>query len=127
MQTHIEERERTSPLSKRIKEIFKKHGVTVTAIFSAAGITIRAVLGTLIDALKATGKALGNGVEELGQDTASMLPGLISQVVRFLFKTVGQVLWYLAERTWLLILAAVVFITEKYFKSSLRNGVTSKP
>jgi len=45
-----------------------------------------------------------------------MLPGLIGQVVSFLFKTTGQVISYLAEHIWLLILAAVVFLFEKYIK-----------
>ena len=43
LQTQIEERERALPLSERVKEIFKKYGVTVTAIFLAAGVTIGAV------------------------------------------------------------------------------------
>jgi len=37
LQTQIAERERTRPLFERIKEIFKKYGVTVTAILLAAG------------------------------------------------------------------------------------------
>ena len=36
----IEERERALPLRERIKEIFKKYGVTLTAILLAAGVTI---------------------------------------------------------------------------------------
>ena len=35
------------PLRERIKQIFKKYGVTVTAIFLAAGVTIGAVIGTI--------------------------------------------------------------------------------
>jgi len=40
LQTRIEERERARPLLERVKEIFKKYGVTVTAIVLAAGVTI---------------------------------------------------------------------------------------
>ena len=40
LQTQIAERERTQPLSERVKEIFKKHGMTVTATLLAAGVTI---------------------------------------------------------------------------------------
>jgi hypothetical protein len=39
--------------------------VTLTAIFLAAGVTIEAVVGALTKALKATGKALGNGLKAL--------------------------------------------------------------
>lgn len=45
-----------------------------------------------------------------------MLPGLIGQFASFLFKTAGQIISYLAEQTWLLILATVVFLFENYIK-----------
>jgi len=45
-----------------------------------------------------------------------MLPGLIGSIVSFLFKTAAQVVSYLAEHIWLLILAVVAFISEKYIK-----------
>jgi len=86
------------------------------SVLLAAGITIGVVVGTITNALKATDKALGTGLKEIGTKLGSVLPGLISQVMRFLFKTAGQVVAYLAEHTWLLILAAVFFIFEKYIK-----------
>jgi len=43
-----------------------------------------------------------------------MLPGLIGLIVSFFFKTAGRVTSYLAEHTWLLILAAVLFLFENY-------------
>ncbi|KAL9981686.1 hypothetical protein ACROYT_G000073 [Oculina patagonica] len=57
LQTQIAERERALPLRERIKEIFKKHGVTLTAILLAAGVTIGSVIGAITNSLKATGKA----------------------------------------------------------------------
>ncbi|KAL9958046.1 hypothetical protein ACROYT_G035012 [Oculina patagonica] len=66
LQTQIAERERALPLRERIKEIFKKNGVTVTAIFLAAGVTIGAVIGAITNSLKATGKALGKGLSDVG-------------------------------------------------------------
>ena len=108
--------EREMPLSKKIKDIFKKYGVAVTAVLLAAGVTIGAVVSTITKALAATGKALGAGLKEIGAKLGSMLLGLIGQVASFLFKTAGQVVSYLAEHTWLLILATVVFLFEKYIK-----------
>ena len=116
LRTQIEEREAGMPLRERIREIFKKYGVTVTAIFIAAGVTIGAVVGSITKALKATGKAIGNGLKDIGAKIGSLLPGLIGLVVSFLFKTAGQAIGFLAEHTWLLILAAVAFIFEKYIK-----------
>ena len=103
-------------LREKVKAIFKKYGVTVTAIFLAAGVTIGAVVGAITKALKSMGNQLANGLKTVGAKAASALPGLIGAIVSFLFKTAGQAIGYLAEHTWLLILAAVVFIFEKYIK-----------
>jgi len=73
--------------------------VTVTAVLLAAGVTIGAVVGSVTKALKATCKALVNGLKEKGAKLGYMLPGLIGQVASFLFKTAGQVVSYLAEHT----------------------------
>ena len=49
----------------------------MTAIFIAAGVTIGAVVGSITKALKATGKAIGNGLKDIGAKIGSLLPGLI--------------------------------------------------
>ena len=116
LQTQIGEREAAMPLRERVREIFKKYGVTVASIFLAAGVTIGAVVGAITNALKTMGNQLANGLKAVGAKAAAALPGLIGAVVSFLFKTAGQAIGYLAEHTWLLILAAVVFIFEKYIK-----------
>ena len=116
LQTQIDERERALPLRERVKEIFKKYGATVTAIVLAAGVTIGAVVGAITNALKATGKALGKGLKDIGSKLASILPGFIGSIVSFLFKAAGQAIGFLAEHTWLLILAVVAFLFEKYIK-----------
>ena len=116
LQTQIAEREEAMPLRERVKEIFKKNGVTVTAIFIAAGVVIGAVMSTLTKGLKATGKAMANGLREIAAKLGSLLPGLIGQIATFLFKTASKAVGFLAEHTWLLILAAVAFLFEKYIK-----------
>jgi len=116
LQTQIEERERVRPLSERVKDIFKKYGVTVTAIVLAAGVTIGVVVSSITNSLKATGKALGKGLKDIGAKLGSLLPGLIGSIASFLFKAAGQAIGFLAEHTWLLILAVVGFLFEKYLK-----------
>jgi len=116
LQTQIGEREAAMPLRERIKEIFKKHGVTVTAIVLAAGVTIGAVVSAVTKSLKATGKAMAGGLKKIGAKLGSLLPGFIGQVGHFLFNTAAKAVGFLAEHTWLLILAAVVFVFEKYIK-----------
>ena len=116
LQTYIAEREANMPLRERVREIFKKYGLTVASIFIAAGVTIGAVIGAITNALKAMGKQLANGLKAVGAKAASALPGLIGSVVSFLFKTAGQAIGYLAEHTWLLILAVVAFLFQKLMK-----------
>ena len=118
LQTLIQEREEAMPLREKIKEIFKKHGVTVTAIFLAAGVTIGALIGTMTNALKKLGTDLGNGLKTLGAKAASALPGLIAAIVSFLFKAAGNAIGFLAEHTWLLILAVVAFLYQKFMKKN---------
>ena len=116
LQTYMAEREANMPLRERVREIFKRYGVMVASIFIAAGVTIGAVIGAITNALKSMGKQLANGLKAVGAKAASALPGLIGAVVSFLFKTAGQAIGYLAEHIWLIILAAVAFIFEKYIK-----------
>ena len=103
-------------LSEKVKAIFKKYGLTLTGIFLAAGVVIGAVIGTITNALKTMGKQFANGLKALGKKAAAALPGLIGSIVSFLFKTAGQVFGFLAEHTWLLILAVVAFVVDKYLK-----------
>ena len=103
LQAQISERESAMSLGERIKHIFKKYGVTVTAIFLAVGATIGAVLGTMTRALKKLGKGLENGLKRLEQ----------KPIVSFIFKAAPSVIGFLAEHTWLLILAVVVFLFEE--------------
>ena len=118
LKARISERENSLPLRERIKEIFKKYGVTVTAIFLAAGVTIAAVIGTISNALKKLGTELGNGLKTIGAKAASALPGLIGAIVSFLFKAAGSAIGFLAEHTWLLILAVVAFLFQKLMKKN---------
>ena len=117
LQTQIAEREEAMPLRERVKEIFKKNGVTVAAILIAAGTTIGAVMSALTKGLNATGKAMANGLKEIAAKLGSLLPGLIGQIATFLFKTAANAVGFLAEHTWLIILAVVAFLFEKYIKN----------
>ena len=118
LQTLIQEREETMPLREKIKAIFKKYGVTVASIFLAAGVTIAAVIGTITNALKKLRTELGNALKTIGAKAASALPGLIGAIVSFLFKAAGSAIGFLAEHTWLLILAVVAFLFQKLMKKN---------
>ena len=59
---------------------------------------------------------MGAGLKEIGAKLGSLLPRLIGQIAHFLFNTAAKAVGFLAEHTWLLILAAVAFVAEKYIK-----------
>ena len=121
LQTQIGEIESAMPLRERVREIFKKHGLTITAIVIAVG----AIIGAITEALKSSGKAMGSDIYEIGSKLDSNPPGLIVSIVSYLFKTAGQAIGFLAEHAWLLILLAVFFIFEKLtqrHKQQSRDG-----
>ena len=66
--------------------------------------------------MKKLGTDLGNGLKTLGVKAASALPGLIGVIVSFIFKAAGSAIGFLAEHTWILILAVVAFLFEKLIK-----------
>ena len=96
LKAQISERENSLSLRERIKQIFKKYGVTVTSIFLAAGVTIGAVIGTITNALKKLGTDLGNGLKTIGAKAASALPGLIGAIVNCLFKSAVKAIDFVA-------------------------------
>ena len=116
--TQIEEIERERPLREKIKNIFKKYGFTVFAVFLAVGTTIGVIVNALSKGLKAVAKGVGNGLKDLGKKLGQLLPGLIGSIVSLIFKTAGQVVGFLGKNAWLLILAVAVFMVEKIQKKA---------
>ena len=70
-------------------------------------------LGQWPELCKKLGKLFGNGLKNIGAKAASALPGLIGAIVSFIFKAAGSAIGFLAEHTWLLILAVVAFLFQK--------------
>ena len=116
LKAQISERENSLSLRERIKRIFKKYGVTLTAIVLAAGVPIGAVIGTITNALKKLGTVLGNGLKTVGSKAASTLPGIIGAIVKYLFKAAENAIGFVAENAWLLILVVVAFLFGKMTK-----------
>ena len=116
----IEREEQKLPLRERVKNIFKKYGWTLQAVALAVGIVLSALALAATNGLKAGTKALGNGLKAIGQKLGSLLPGLISWIVSYIFKAAGSVLSFLGEHAWLLILAVVAFFMERLLKKRCR-------
>lgn len=71
----LSELQKTLSLRERVKNIFKKYGFTVTAVFLAVGTVIGAIVEIIIIELKKLGTSLGNGLKNVGSKLASSLPG----------------------------------------------------
>ena len=116
LEPQIQQREEALPLRERVKNIFKKYGWTLQAVVLAVGLVLGALALAGLNGLKAGTKAVGQGLKTIGQKLGSLLPGLIGSIVSFIFKAAGQVLSFLGEHAWLLILAVVAFFMERLLK-----------
>ena len=110
---HIEER---MSLRDRVKAIFKKYGFTVFAVVSAVGLVIGVIVNNLKKGLTSLGKGVGGALKNIGEKIGEILPGMIGAIASFVFKTAGEAVGFLAKNAWLLILAAVMFMIEKFKK-----------
>ena len=107
----IEER---MSLRDRVKAIFKKYGFTVFAVVSAVGLVIGVIVNNLKKGLTSLGKGVGGALKNIGKKIGENLPGMIGAIASFIFKTAGEAVGFLAKNAWLLILAAVMFMIEKF-------------
>ena len=67
------------------------------------------------------GRGVGNGLKTLGKKLGEILPGMVGAIVSFLFKTAGQVIGFLGENAWLLIMAVVLYFVESIKKKESRS------
>ena len=111
-----DELEERVSLREKVKNIFKKYGFTVTAVFLAVGTVIGVIVNSLTKGLKTVAAGVRNGLKELGKKIAGILPGLIGAIVSFIFKTAGSIISFLGKNTWLLILGVAVFTVERFQK-----------
>ena len=109
----IEER---MSLRDRVKAIFKKYGFTVFAVVLAVGLVIGVIVSNLKKGLTSLGKGVGGALKTIGKKIGEILPGMIGAIASFVFKTAGEAVGCLAKNAWLLILAAVMFMIEKFKK-----------
>ena len=107
----IEER---MSLRDRVKLIFEKYGFTVFAAVSAVGLVIGVIVNNLKKGLTSLGKGVGGALKNIGKKIGEILPGMIGAIASFVFKTAGEAVGFLAKNAWLLILAAVMFMIEKF-------------
>ena len=118
LENERDELEERVSLREKVKNIFKKYGFTVTAVFLAVGTVIGVIVNSLTKGLKTVAAGVGNGLKELGKKIAGILPGLIGAIVSFIFKTAGSVISFLGKNAWLLILGVADFMVERFKKKN---------
>ena len=118
LETENERIEERMSLRDRVKLIFKKYGFTVFAVVSAVGLVIGVIVNNLKKGLTSLGKGVGGALKNIGKKIGEILPGMIGAIASFVFKTAGEAVGFLAKNAWLLILAAVMFMIEKFKRNS---------
>ena len=64
--------------------------------------------------LTTLGRGLGNGLgKDVGKKLRQILLGLVGAIASFILKTAGEVIGFLGENAWLLIVAFVIYFVEK--------------
>ena len=101
-------------LKDRVKYILKKYGLTVTGIALSVGVIIGVIINSLKNGLTSVAKSTSNALKQLGTKLGQILPGMVGAIASFIFRTAGQVLGFVANNLWLLIVAVVMYVIDRY-------------
>ena len=93
-------------------------GVALASIAIVAGLVIGAVTLATTNAPGAAGSAVAGGAKaagktvakwlwDLAKKAAAAIPGILDSLLSLIFKTAGNLINYLTEHTWLLVVAAL--------------------
>ena len=128
-------------LGERLRELFRRDGLTIGAVITAIGMTISTIIlailphnssptpsrpdnNTYVDKIKAAvGKSLvkmANFLLDLAKKALIALPGLIGSLVSFLLKKAGELVLFLSEHLIVLFLALILVVFEFLFKNLRR-------
>jgi hypothetical protein len=129
----------TRSLGERLRELFRRDGLTIGALITAIGMTISTIVLAImphstptptptdnnnIDKVKtAVKKALvkmANFLLDLAKKALTALPGVIGTIISFLLKTAGEAVFFLSEHLIVLFLALLLGVFE-FFTKMLRR------
>lgn len=115
----------TRPLSERIRELFRRDGLTIGAVITAIGLTISTIILALTpkgtppskpenhrNIVKGSLVKVANFLLDLAKKALYTLPGVIGSIVSFVLKKAGELVLFLSEHMIVLVLATVLFIFE---------------
>ncbi|XP_031551070.1 FYVE and coiled-coil domain-containing protein 1-like [Actinia tenebrosa] len=96
---------------EKVKRALLKYGLPL-----AFAVAISSIVGVILSALKATGagvKKLGNGLMDLGKKMAAGLPGLLGSVLGLALRAGGELLKFVGNNIWILVVAIGVVLLKK--------------
>ncbi len=132
----------TRSLGERLRELFRRDGLTIGALITAVGMTISTIVlavlphnnpastpsgNTYVDKVKTAVKKslvkLATFLLDMAKKALTALPGIIGSLVSFLLKTAGELVLFLSEHLIVLFLALSLAIFEFFFKRLRRKTV----
>ncbi|XP_031556625.1 cingulin-like protein 1 [Actinia tenebrosa] len=96
---------------EKVKRALVKYGIPL-----AFAVAISSVVGVILSTVKATGAGvskLGSGLTDLGKKMAAGLPGLLGSVVSLVLRTGGELLKFVGNNVWILVVAIGVVLLKK--------------
>ena len=105
------ERELGLTTKEKIKRALLKYGVPL-----AIAVGIASAVGVIISMLKGTGSAVkkvGAGLANLGKKMAVALPGLLGSVLSLVLRTGGELLKFVGNNIWILVVALGAILLKK--------------
>lgn len=123
----------TRTIGERLKELFRRDGVTIGALITAIGMTISTIVLAIwphgspptptpnndkgyVDKVKTAAKKtlikIANFLLDLAKKALTALPGVIGSVVSFLLKKAGEAVLFLSEHLIIFFLALVLAVFE---------------
>jgi hypothetical protein len=116
----------TRPLSERLKELFRRDGLTIGALITAIGMTISTIILAVTPhsspspggggAVKKALVKISNLLLDLAKKALTALPGLIGSLVSFLLKKAGELVLFLSDHLIILLLASLLAFYEFILK-----------
>jgi len=129
--------DKTRSLSERLKELFRRDGLTIGAIITAIGMTISTIILSVFtspspsvsppapnpkppNAVKRLLVKISSWLQELAIKALATLPGVIGSLISFIFKKASEVALFLSQHLIILFLTVIAFIYE-YFLTKIYN------
>ena len=119
--------DKSRSLTERLKELFRRDGVTVGAVITGLGMTISTIVLAVWPSptpsatpptspaqnnVKSVMVKLANWFLDMAKKAVAALPGLLGPLISFLFKKAGQAVLFLSEHLVLLVLTILLAVVE---------------